>query len=128
MTTVAQPFRVAERFIQLRKKWDTDSWMTTIMRFNEVVLTPLISLFLFLIKKSDIFGLISSITMTYKAWSEWIEYCDLKFKVQSMFLHTIVNGGPFIVTNDREYMPYVWADGVMRTSPDWKHHQPRLGH
>jgi hypothetical protein len=38
----------------------------------------------------------------------------LKLEVQQMFLTTMVHGGPRIVTNDPDYMPYVYADAVFR--------------
>jgi hypothetical protein len=31
-----------------------------------------------------------------------------------MYLKTMQIGGPFIVTNDPEYIPYVFADAVTR--------------
>ena len=114
MSTLAEPFRVAERFIELRKKWGARSWAETLLRVNELLVTPLITLFMLFLRKSDLFGFISAASMVVKAWMEWIEYCDLRFKVHDMFFKTMLMGGPFIVTNDSDYMPYVWADGVMR--------------
>lgn len=116
MTTVAEPFRIAERFIELRKKWGGRSWSESLLRVNEILVTPLLTLFLLFLRKSDLFGFLSAASMVVKGWMEWIEYCDLRFKVYDMFFRTMVAGGPFIVTNDAEYMPYVWADGIMRTA------------
>jgi hypothetical protein len=110
------PFKIAERYIKLREKFESPSWGDRILRVNEMILTPLISLFLFFLRKSDLFGLISSATMVYKAWSEWTEYWTLRFAIQGMMFTTLCAGGPFIVTNDPTYMPYVWADGVTRTA------------
>jgi hypothetical protein len=39
----------------------------------------------------------------------------LQAEVQLMFLHMAKVGGPFIRTNDLTYMPYVFADAVVRT-------------
>lgn len=117
MTTVAEPFQIAERYIELRKKWGAQSWVETLLRVNETVVTPIISLFMVFIRKSDLFGFISAGSMVVKAWMEFIEYWDLRFKLQDMVLRTMMGGGPFIVTNDPDYMPYVWADGAMRTQP-----------
>lgn len=114
MSTLAEPFRDAERFIELRKKWGAQSWVETLLRVNETLVTPMITLFMLFIRKSDLFGFISAVSMVVKAWMEWIEYCDLRFKVHDMFFKTMLAGGPFIVTNDPEYMPYVWADGFIR--------------
>ena len=110
----------------LRKKWGAQSWAETLLRVNEILVTPIITLFMVFIRKSDLFAFISAASMAAKAWIEWIEYCDLRFKVQDMFFHTMVAGGPFIVTNDPEYMPYVWADGVIRTRPGSGRCRPRL--
>lgn len=112
---MSEAFRVADRFITLQKKWAGQSISERILRINELILTPLISLFMLFLKKSDLFGFISAASMTYKAWMEWIEYSDLRLQVQYMFFKTMIIGGPFIVTNDPTYMPYVWADGVTRS-------------
>ena len=77
-------------------------------------MTPVIALFMVFIRKSDAFAFISAASMVVKAWMEWIEYSNLRFKVHDMFFRTMLAGGPFIATNDSDYMPYVWADGVMR--------------
>lgn len=116
LPTVNEPFRVAERYIELRKKWGAQSWAETLLRVNEMILTPIITLFFLFVRKSDLFGSISSATMVVKAWYEWFEFWDLRFKVQDMFFTTMVSGGPFIVTNDPAYMPYVWADGSIRNA------------
>lgn len=114
LPVVSEPFRVAERYIELRKKWGAQSWAETLLRVNEILLTPIITLFLLFVRKSDLFGAISSATMVAKAWYEWFEFWELRFKIQDMFFTTMVTGGPFIVTNDPTYMPYVWADGATR--------------
>jgi hypothetical protein len=115
MSTVAEPFRDAERYIELRKKWAGQSWVDVLLRVNEAIVTPFITLFMLFLNKSDVFAFVSAASMVYKAWREWLEYSELRFKNYEMFFKTMVAGGPFIVTNDPEYMPYVWADGVMRT-------------
>jgi hypothetical protein len=86
------PFVDAERYIQLRKHFSPRSWGDTMVVINELLVSPFITLFLAL------------------------EYNELKYAIQRMFLITMANGGPFIVTNDSDYMPYVWADGFMRVS------------
>lgn len=112
-----EPFRAAERYITLQKKWAGRSLSELALRINELIVTPLITLFMLFFFKSDLLGFISAASMTYKAWMEWIEYSDLRLQVQGMFFRTILAGGPFIVTNDPTYMPYVWADGVTRSGP-----------
>ena len=85
------------------------------MRMNDMIITPLVTLFLFFIKKSDVMVLLTTSMQVYRAWKEWIEYTALRFEVQRMFLRTMEVGGPFIVTNNPTYMPYVFADAVVRT-------------
>jgi len=60
------------------------------------------------------FALLSSTITVYGAWSEWVKYNNLKLEVQQMFLTMMTHGGPQIVTNDPDYMPYVYADAVFR--------------
>lgn len=68
------------------------------------------------------FALLSSTMTVYSAWSEWIKYNNLKLDVQQMFLSTMSSGGPQIVTNDPDYMPYVYADAVFRLNE--RHRRP----
>lgn len=107
-------FQTAERYIELRKKCVSPAWVDTIMRFNEMVLAPIVTLFFIFTGDRDMFSVLSSTMTIYTAWSEWLEYDDLRFKVQKMFLQTMASGGPYIVTNDPQYMPYVYADAVFR--------------
>ena len=58
--------------------------------------------------------IVSAATTAHKAWTEWIEFQELRFKVQRMYLVSTMLGGPFIRTNDPEYEPYVYADAVVR--------------
>ena len=108
------PFKEAERFIQLRKVWNSKSWGDQIVHINEMILTPLITLFLLFLRQTDMFSVFSAVLSTYSAWKNWIEYQSLRFRMQEMFLITMKTGGPFIVTNDPTYMPYVYADATLR--------------
>ena len=115
------PFQIAERYIQIRKKFSPETWGDTILLINDLILNPLITIFFLLIKKSTLFAAVPAIVSTLKLWRDWFEYSELKMIVQKMYLITMASGGPFIVTNDTTYMPYVWADGVMRVAPHhWK--------
>jgi hypothetical protein len=84
------------------------------IRLNEMLLAPLIAFFFAFIGKADFMTIISAATTAHKAWTEWIEYQDLRFEVQRMYLLTAAVGGPFISTNDPDYQAYVYADAVMR--------------
>jgi hypothetical protein len=111
---MSSPFEIAERYIQLRKKWNPENWVDTIARINEMILTPLICCFFLLLGTIDVFMIASAILNTFNAWREWIEYQELRLIVQRMFLLCMYSGGPFIRTNDDQYLPYVFADAVVR--------------
>ena len=81
---------------------------------NELLLTPLIAIALLFLRSFDFISVVSTAVSTYRAWSEWTEYWSLRFTMQLMYLRTMEVGGPFIVTNDSTYMPYVYADAVVR--------------
>lgn len=115
------PFQLAERYIQIRKKFVPETWSDTILLINDLILNPLITIFFLLTKKSTLIAAIPTLFSTLQLWRTWFEYTDLRATVQRMFLITVASGGPFIVTNDTTYMPYVWADGVMRAGQHhWK--------
>ena len=111
---MSNPFQIAERYIQLRKQCMPNNWVDTIMRINEMILTPLITIFLFMSQKTDILSSIPTIVSTVRVWKTWIEFTHLRFEMQRMFLDTMRFGGPQIVTNDSDYLPYVYADAVVR--------------
>ena len=54
------------------------------------------------------------ILKTLQVWYEWYEYRCVKERVIEW--KEIVNaaGGPYISTNDTNYMSYVYADGIQR--------------
>lgn len=84
------------------------------LQVNELLITPLISIALFFLRSFDVLSIVSTAMATYRAWADWTEYWSLRFTMQQMFLRTMQVGGPFIVTNDPAYMPYVYADAVVR--------------
>lgn len=88
--------------------------MSTLVRLNEMLVAPTIALFLVLSGEGDMLRLIPMATTAYTVWSEWIEFQELRFHVQRLYLVSSLVGGPFIRTNDPEYEPYVYADAVVR--------------
>jgi hypothetical protein len=81
---------------------------------NDMILMPIISFFLLFIRAEDVITAAFTMIKTYQVWAEFTEYTQLRFDVQRMFLYSQSVGGPFIVTNDPTYMPYVFADAVYR--------------
>lgn len=114
---------MAEKYIQLRKVWSPKSMGDSMMRINELIITPLITIFLILAEQSDLIGVVSAFLSTGRAWVEFIKFCRLKFDMQMMYLQTMKMGGPFISTNDPDYLPYVYADAVLRRDT----HHPHSG-
>jgi len=84
------------------------------IRLNEMILAPLIACFVTFLGNGDIMMIVAAATKAHSAWTEWIEFQDLRFQVQRMYLVSTMLGGPFIRTNDPEYEPYVYADAVVR--------------
>jgi hypothetical protein len=122
------PFKVAERYLQLKKVCAPKSMGDTMIRINEMILSPLISLTFLCLDSLDLVSIVTAAFSAYRVWREWLEYCELRFTMQHMYLTTMATGGPQIVTNDPEYLPYVYADAVVRASmrrPDsgWVPHQ-----
>jgi hypothetical protein len=112
----SKPFETAERYINLRKKCAPESWVETINLMSDMILMPIIILFLALLRQSDPMTIAMTGMKAYQTWKDYTEYTELRFEVQRMFLHCQMVGGPFIVTNNSLYMPYVFADAVVRTS------------
>jgi len=109
-----KPFETAERYIQLRKIYSPKSWGELMIKINEMILTPLITIFFILLDRIELFSLVPAVLGTYRVWTGWMEYQELRFLMQRMYLKTMQMGGPFIVTNDSTYLPYVYADAMVR--------------
>lgn len=110
------PFKVAERYLQLKSVCAPKSMGDTMIRINEMILSPLISLTLLFLNSLDAMSFATAAFSTYRVWRDWLEYCGLRFTMQHMYLTTMATGGPQIVTNDPTYLPYVYADAVVRVS------------
>jgi hypothetical protein len=102
-------FQTAERYITLSKTWEATDAYSRIKHINEMILMPLIAAIM-----SDPLFFFTSFMTAWGAWVEYAEYVELSFVMQRMQLDAVRRGGPFIVTNDPTYMPYVWADAVTR--------------
>ena len=108
------PFKAADRFIVLRDKCRPRSWRAHLQLLSDMIIMPLITLFLMLSGKPDMLMAFGTMNAAYRAWSEWIEYTELLFAMERMKIRMAQVKGPFIATNDAKYMPYVWADAVVR--------------
>jgi hypothetical protein len=108
-----QPFKSADRYIVLRDICLPGEFTKKIQRINDMILMPLIALFMFF-TSGDVFMLMSTAMSAYRAWGEWAEFTELSFLMQRMRLRMAQVRGPFISTNNPKYMPYVWADAVVR--------------
>lgn len=124
-------FKLAERYIQLRKRCMSPSIAENVVLFNEMVLGLVITLFLLFMGSTDYFMFISTFMHAYTAWNEWEEYHSLKSQFQDAYLRMNIHGGPQIRTNDPEYFPYVIADAIVRLNERQQHssghHQPGQG-
>jgi len=109
-----EPFKIADRYIELKKQCLPSSWGDAVIRLNEMFIAPLVAFFFTFLGDGGFLQIISAATTAHRAWTEWIEFQDLRFQVQRMYLVSTMVGGPFIRTNDPEYEPYVYADAVVR--------------
>ena len=110
----SNPFQKAEHYIQLRKIYAPRSMGDYVMRINELIVTPLITIFLIFMDQIAFMSVVSSMFSIGKAWMEYFKYSTLRFEMQDMYIQTMKMGGPFITTNDPDYLPYVYADAVVR--------------
>lgn len=113
----AKPFQTAERYIQLKKKCAPSSWYATLSLISDMILMPIITIFFIFLYQADPMTVAMTALKAYQTWKEYTEFVSLKFEVQNMFLYCQTVGGPFIVTNDPTYMPYVFADATYRVPP-----------
>ncbi len=108
------PFKTAEDYIQLRKVCEPSGMEGQVRRITDMIVIPVITLLTVFLGEVDWLAIFSSCMTIYKAWDEWVHYNELRIAMQNIYLRAMEAGGPFIVTNDTTYMPYVWADAVVR--------------
>jgi len=114
---LADAFNKAERYIQLRTFFHPSRSVSNLKQISDMIVMPMIAFFMWFVGVGDALFVISSTMTAYDLWKRYNEYMSLEFEMQRMRLRTAVVGGPFIVTNDPNYLPYVWADAVTRTQP-----------
>ena len=112
-------FQRADRFIKLRSVFQPKTWGDTVLRLNEMLISPLITVFLLFLGYGDIFSVIGMLVSTFRVWRERLEYESLRDDMMFMYLAMMRLGGPCIVTNDTSYMPYVFAHTI--TSAEQRH-------
>lgn len=104
-------FKEAESFVQLTNKFLEPS----IFLWFEMILQPiiLIATCIYTRKLPDVLSLLGLIK-TVSLWNEWVEYKNVRsnFTQWKQIVDTV--GGPFISTNDNDYLAYVYADGMHR--------------
>jgi len=104
-------FQKAERFNILTEKFLFFSWMV----WFDMVGNPLIMVSIAIYTKKlpsmlSLLGLVKAVQL----WIEWYEYRNVKRHVVEWKHIVDAAGGPFISTNDTNYMSYVYADGMQR--------------
>lgn len=104
-------FKEAEKFVNLTNKFLFPSWVLWI----EMFISPIITLLMCLYKRSppDAFGLLG-MYKSFNLWNEWIEYKNVKRNFIEWKQIVDATGGPYIRTNNDEYLAYVYADGMHR--------------
>lgn len=104
-------FKEAESFVQLTNKFLEPS----IFLWFEMIIQPiiLIATCIYTRKLPDVLSLLGLIK-TVSLWNDWVEYKNVRsnFTQWKQIVDTV--GGPFISTNDNDYLAYVYADGMHR--------------
>lgn len=108
------PFRIAEQLVQSQR--DT-SWVHTLESIKDRILLPWMVLYFILRGNPSLVMTVSTLFRAYQSWRSFLSLQEARFTLQRMKMYSILVGGPFITTNDPTYMPYVYADAVMRTAP-----------
>ena len=108
-------FEIAERYSQLQKIFNPESYLGKISLWVEMVISPIISFVMMIVngEPPGIFNMLS-LHKTINLWQDWFEYQDLRRHVHRWMNIVRSIGGPFISTNNPEYISYVYADAMQR--------------
>ena len=104
-------FAEAEDFVTLTEKFLVPGWDV----WFEMILSPLIMVLMCIYTRSppDILSAMS-IYKTIQIWLEWLKYKTVKARLMEWKQIVDASGGPFISTNNPNYLAYVYADGMQR--------------
>jgi len=102
-------FKSAEQFNILTEKFLSPSLVVWFDMIGNPLIMIVVALYT---KKLPSILSVLGILKTLQVWYEWYEYKCVKERVIEW--KEIVNaaGGPYISTNDTNYMSYVYADGI----------------
>ena len=104
-------FAEAELFVTLTEKFLVPSWET----WFEMILSPVFMIIMCVATRSppDILSAMSTYK-TIQVWIEWFKYRAVRARLIQWKQIVDASGGPFISTNNPNYMAYVYADGMQR--------------
>lgn len=104
-------FAEAEDFVTLTEKFLVPSWGI----WFEMILSPLLMVVMCVLTRSppDIFSAMGTYK-TIQIWMEWFQYKAVKSRFIEWKQIVDASGGPFISTNNPNYLAYVYADGMQR--------------
>lgn len=108
-------FVKAEKYLDLYKKFNPETYYEKALLLVDMFLTPLIGLanLIFKHEPPSMFSLLS-VQKVITIWYEYYEYKRLQNVIREWKSIVQSIGGPFISANDSLYTPYVYADGMMR--------------
>jgi hypothetical protein len=106
-------FDLAQEYVELTSKFQTESILDTFSLMIDMVLYPLYILYqVCMMDFSPMY--VMSVIKTYQIWTDWLRLRVLQEKVDSWTKIVRSVGGPWISVNDSDYHVYVYADGMER--------------
>jgi len=104
-------FAEAEEFVTLTEKFLVSGWDV----WFDMILSPIIMIVMCVVTRSppDMFSALSTYK-TVQIWIEWFHYKAVKSRFMEWKQIVDASGGPFISTNNPNYLAYVYADGMQR--------------
>jgi hypothetical protein len=106
-------FEVAEEFLRLQTLFVKESTLEVIIQWVEMVVSPLITLFLSWWRPPSVFAMMS-IQKSIDLWFSWYRFRQLGSVIRKWTRIVRSINGPFISTNDAKYHVFVYADGMQR--------------
>jgi len=106
-------FQLADEYIHLKEKFQTEGILELLHLWTDMVFYPLyIVIQLCMLECSTMY--IFSLMKAYQMWVDWFRLQELELQVQSWKDMVRSMGGPWISANDPVYHTFVYADGMER--------------
>jgi len=105
-------FALADRFVELKKKFDADLIDSAFLWFDMIFYPLFILIQACMMQFSVVY--VFALYKSYELWRDWLHLHELQEEIDSWIKPVKESGGPWISSGNDEHHAFVYADGMER--------------